>query len=322
MFGHLETPQVHGEGGRCLTTELPLMRRFYPPPRSPNSTTMKKLSLTLTLAIGILHSAPRTPGADNPAASPASRQPTLFLTGDSTVKNGSGNGAGGLWGWGHPLAAGFDPAKLNVANRALGGRSSRTFQTEGLWDKVLAAVQPGDFVMMQFGHNDGGPLNTGRARASLKGTGEESQEVTMPTGKKEVVHTYGWYLRKYIADIKARGATPIVLSPIPRNMWRDGKVARAANDYGQWAAEAAQAGGAFFIDLNELVAKRYEAAGAQQVQTQYFTAADHTHTTLAGAQLNATCVIEGLQGLKGCSLAGYVSPAAGELSKPAAETGK
>jgi lysophospholipase L1-like esterase len=210
-------------------------------------------------------------------------------------------------GWGTPIAAFFDRTKINVENRARGGRSSRTYLTEGLWDQVLAALRPGDFVLMQFGHNDGGSLTEGRARASLKGTGDETQEVeNKTTGRKEVVHTYGWYLRKYIADARARGAMPIVLSPVPRNIWKDGKVVRAANDYGKWAAEAAKAGGAFFIDLNEIVARHYEEAGPEKVQALYFTATDHTHTTPAGAQLNAASVVEGLRGLKDCPLAAYL----------------
>jgi broad specificity phosphatase PhoE len=67
-----------------------------------------------------------------------------------------------------------------------------------------------------------------RARGSLRGTGEETREIDNPiTKKKEVVHTYGWYLRKFIEDTKAQGGTPIVCSLIPRNDWTDGKVRRA-----------------------------------------------------------------------------------------------
>ena len=69
----------------------------------------------------------------------------------------------------------FDAAKINVVNRAVGGLSSRTYLTQGDWDRVLAMLKPGDFVMMQFGHNDGGPLDdAARARGTLKGTGEET----------------------------------------------------------------------------------------------------------------------------------------------------
>ena len=241
-----------------------------------------------------------------------SRLPTLFIIGDSTVNNHTA----GLMGWGDPIAARFDKTKITVENRARGGRSSRTFYTEGLWHQVLAALQPGDFVLMQFGHNDGGSMTDGRARASLKGSGDESQEVTMATtGKKEVVHTYGWYLRQYIAGAKSKGATPIVLSPIPRNIWKAGTVIRASADYGKWSAEAAKAEDAFFIDLNEIVAKHYEELGPEKVRALYF-AEDHTHTTPAGADLNAASVIEGLQ-----SLVGRTSGSARGLLAPLLSTG-
>ncbi|MFO1512709.1 MAG: lysophospholipase, partial [Verrucomicrobiota bacterium] len=101
--------------------------------------------------------------------------PTLFLSGDSTVRNGSGKGADSMWGWGSLIGNYFDPEKIRVENRAIGGRSSRTFLTEGRWDEVMKQLQPGDFVMMQFGHNDGGGLTGNRGRGSLKGNGDETQ---------------------------------------------------------------------------------------------------------------------------------------------------
>ena len=231
---------------------------------------------------------------------PPPRIPVLFLIGDSTVKNSTGKGDGGLWGWGDRLAEHFDKSKITIQNRARGGRSSRTYLTEGLWDQVLAEIKPGDFVLMQFGHNDGGSINTGtRPRASLKGSGDEAQEVVMEaTQKKEVVHTYGWYLRKFIADTKAKGATPIVLSPIPRNIWKNDHVVRADRDYGKWASEAAAAEMVAFIDLNAIVATKYEAIGQEKVAADFFTQADHTHTTAAGATVNARCVVEVIRGLK------------------------
>src|SRR6185436_6149948 len=112
----------------------------------------------------------------------------------------------------------------------------------------------------------------------------------------------GWYLRHYIAEAKSKGATPIVLSPVPRNIWRDGQVARASNDYGRWATEAASKGGAFFINLNEIIARRYEELGSNKVAGEFFTPTDHTHTTLAGAKFNAGAVIEGLKTLTNCAL--------------------
>jgi len=237
---------------------------------------------------------------------PEPRKPRLYLVGDSTVKNGTK----GQQGWGDPFADLVDKSRITVENRALGGRSSRTFLTEGLWDRVSADLRPGDFVLIQFGHNDGGPLTGGRARASLKGAGDETREVPgREAGKPEVVRTYGWYLRKYAADAKGRGATPIILSPVPRNIWKDdGKVARASGDYGKWAAEAAEQAGATFLDLNDLMARAYEKVGREPVASTYFGPTDHTHTTPAGARVTAGVVAEGLKGRAGGPFAADFAP--------------
>jgi len=78
------------------------------------------------------------------------QRPTLYIIGDSTVKNGTGKGDGGLWGWGNFLDASFDTTRIAVRNYALGGRSSRTFITEGHWEQVRSQLKKGDFVIMQF----------------------------------------------------------------------------------------------------------------------------------------------------------------------------
>lgn len=232
--------------------------------------------------------------------------PTLWLIGDSTVKNGRGDGAGGLWGWGDPIAAYFDAKKINVENQALGGTSSRSFLTTRLWETVRTQLKPGDFVIIQFGHNDGGgAYDDSRARKSIKGSGEDNLEVTLPqNGQKETVHTYGWYLRQFIADAKAAGATPIVCSLIPRNDWTDGKVNRAGDSYGRWAKEATTSGGTLFIDLNTLVADRYDQLGEAAVKA--FFPKEHTHTGWDGAVLNAQCVVAGVRASPDCRLRDFL----------------
>ncbi len=232
----------------------------------------------------------------------------VVLVGDSTVKNGQGKGDDGLWGWGQVLAEHFDASRVEIENRALGGRSSRTYITEGLWAKSLERLRPGDYVLIQFGHNDGGEMFEGnRPRASIKGNGDETQEgVVVATGRKEIVHSYGWYIRKYVADAKAKGAIPIVLSLVPRNRWEGDRVIRSNNDYARWAKEAAAANDAYFVDLNEIVALRYESLGKEQVARELFTEKDWTHTTQAGAKLNAACVVDGLKKLEACSLKDYL----------------
>src|SRR6202022_326607 len=105
-----------------------------------------------------------------PPANP--KLPTLFLVGDSTVRNGHGDGANGQWGWGEPLVDFFDMSKINVVNRAIGGRSSRTYIIEGHWEDTLALMKAGDIVLFQFGHNDSGPLDdTAPARGALPRVG-------------------------------------------------------------------------------------------------------------------------------------------------------
>lgn len=236
--------------------------------------------------------------------------PSLFLIGDSTVRNGADDGQGlgeeGRWGWGHPLASYFDPAKINVVNRAVGGLSSRTFLTLGHWERALALMKPGDVVVMQLGINDNGALNDEppgplRARGTLKGIGEETKEIdNVMTKQHEVVHTYGWYLRKFVRDTKAKGATPVICSIIPGKNWNAaGKIRRADQTYGLWARQVAETEDAGLIDLNELVAARHDALGREAVMKLFpqVTPAEHTHPNGRGADLNAQIVVGGLKAL-------------------------
>ena len=254
-----------------------------------------------TAAITLLILATTFCGAQSPIQNDGKQAPinpklrTIFVVGDSTANN---HANGGL-GWGDPFITYFDATKVNVLNRARGGRSSRTFITEGLWDKVLGEMKKGDFVLIQFGHNDAGAINDAtRARGSLPGLGEEMQEIdNLLTKKHEVVHTFGWYVRKMIADTKAKGATPIVMSLTVRNIWKDGRVERGPGKYGEWAAEIAKSQKVSFIDVTKLIADRYEAMGEEKVKALF--GPDHTHTSPAGAELNASLVIVGLRKLKG-----------------------
>jgi lysophospholipase L1-like esterase len=193
-----------------------------------------------------------------PMPEPANpKLPSLFLIGDSTVRNGQGNGAGGQWGWGDFLAPFFDTNKINVVNRALGGTSSRTFYLNQ-WPRVLAMLKPGDFVMMQFGHNDGSAINdASRARGTIKGVGDETQEIdNLLTKQPEVVHTFGWYMAKFVADAKAHGTTVIICSPIPhKQRWENG---RDFANIAEWDEQVAKNNGAFYFDLTMVIADTYK----------------------------------------------------------------
>ncbi|MEO8334988.1 MAG: rhamnogalacturonan acetylesterase [bacterium] len=243
-----------------------------------------------------------------PPSLPAPRDttlPTLFHIGDSTVRNGSGNGANGQWGWGDMMSCYFDTMRVNVVNRALGGRSSRTYLAQGHWERTLPMIKRGDVVIMQFGHNDASAVNdTSRARGVLHGIGEETEDIdNLLTHQHEVVHTFGWYLRKFISDTRARGATPIVASRVPGNNWMNGAVQRNKQDFALWAEQVAQAEGAAFIDLNELIAREYDTLGEERVKA--FFAPDRVHTTREGAQLSAHVVATALSALAKNPVAAY-----------------
>lgn len=230
--------------------------------------------------------------------------PVVMLIGDSTMKNGRGKGDSGQWGWGSFFEQFFDTTRISVENHALGGRSSRTFYTEGLWDKVLPGIQKGDYLFIQFGHNDGGPLNTGRARASLKGSGNESQTVIMErNGGPEEVFTFGHYLRIYIRQAKARGAIPVVLSHTPGNTWNGDKMVRNDETYGKWSKEVAEQERVLFIDMNDLIAIKCEALGKEKVNALF---KDRVHTSHEGAILNCEALTEGIKAIPGLDLKKYI----------------
>ena len=235
-------------------------------------------------------------------------KPTVYIIGDSTVKNGRGDGAGGLLGWGEPIVQYFDTTKIVVENHALGGTSSRTYRDKGLWAAVLQKIKPGDFVLMQFGHNDAGPVNdTIRARGTIKGIGEETEEIdNMITGVHEIVHSYGWYMRQYVRETKEKGATPIIMAPIPRNDWVNGKVPRNDDSYGKWSKEIAEEEDILFINLNDKMASAMETLGEENVTEVYFFKRDHTHTTAKGAVMAASLIVEGIKESKDCALNKYL----------------
>ncbi len=219
------------------------------------------------------------------------RRPTIYLIGDSTVRNNDKE----YWGWGSLLSNFLDTTRVQVANHAMAGRSTRTFRSEGRWDKLVAVMKPGDYLFIQFGHNEGSPPDTTRQgyRGVLKGIGTDSIVLDWGGDKRETVYTYGQNIRSYVQKAKDLGVHPVVLSMIPRNQWDDsGAVKRADKDYGLWAKQIAIEQEIPFIDLNEITADRYDELGEQQVR-DYFPS-DHTHTNYKGALLNAESVIKGL----------------------------
>lgn len=234
--------------------------------------------------------------------------PTLWIAGDSTVKSNSP-----MRGWGQDLGIFFDPAKINVVTRAIGGRSSRTFFTEGRWKEIEDALKPGDFVLIQFGHNDVGPLDDkGKFRGSIKGTGDETEKVNKPDGSVEDVHSYGWYLKQMAAGARNKKAKVILCSPVPHMKFdRSGKFVQDWKDHRGWVEQCAKAERAAFLDLASIIGNQYAALPKATVKS-YF-ADKGTHTNADGAMFSAKAVVAGLKSIPGGPLDSYLNEKSKEI---------
>ena len=250
-----------------------------------------------------------------------SGKPVLWFTGDSTVKNADKDDDG-MWGWASQAATVFDESKIQLVNAGRAGRSTRSFIREGLWNAVYNALQPGDFVTIQFGHNDICPITDAKARGVIPGTKDTLHVYNMDDGSYEVVYSFGWYLKKMIDDCREKGATPILVSLTPRNEWPGGKIERRDDTYGRWYREVVEETGVEFIDMHNISADALDRKFAvkslpadkekakQKVEEikkkagVYFKQ-DHTHASKAGAQLNAQSMAKGLR-QNGSPLAEYL----------------
>ena len=158
--------------------------------------------------------------------------------------------------------------------------------------------------MIQFGHNDFGPINRSPFRAEIPGNTDETENYFMPnTRKYQVIYTYGWYLRKFIDDVREKGGTPILLSVTPRNIWADGKIERRDDFYGIWLRDVVRQTGVDFIDMHNISADFFDSIGPDAAKAYYKN--DHTHTSRLGAERNAKSFAEGLRKL-GHPLAKYL----------------
>ena len=227
------------------------------------------------------------------------KKPVLFITGDSTVKN-TDKDEDGMWGWGAVAAEVFDASKITIQNAAQAGRSCRSYLREGRWDKVYNDLRPGDFVLIQFGHNDlGREIDYGKARNDITGTADSSHVYRVRTQdevRNEVVYTFGWYLRKMIDDVRQKGATPILVSLTPRNEWPGGKIERRNDTFGKWYREVVEQTGVAFVDLHNISADAFDALGQEATRDYYRK--DHTHTSKKGARLNAQSIAKGLRSIQ------------------------
>jgi rhamnogalacturonan acetylesterase len=259
----------------------------------------------------------------------AADKPTIFVLGDSTARNNAkGKSGEPCAGWGTPLADYFDATKVEVANVAHAGTSSRSyFNTAGDWPSVLPRIKAGDYVLLVFGINDGAAPPQGRG--SLPGTGDETVEVKRPDGSVEIAHTYGWYLSTMATLAREKGAKVTLLTVTTRDIWQNpnglefragvpnkpvppdydpklDRIERGTGNgrYTQWTKDVGRKLNLPVLDLTNLCADKYEAIGREAVDKFY---SDHNHTYVAGADFVAATIVSGLKAFRGSAFVPLLS---------------
>jgi len=162
---------------------------------------------------------------------------------------------------------------------------------------------------MQFGANDNGGA---KGKGALSGIGDDTQ-----MNGPETVHSFGWYLKQYVAETRSQGATPIICSLTSRKHWAaDNKTfVRDNTTHAAWAQQIAAATNTPFIPLYDLIATQYEKLGPAAVDNLYVPSPkEKLHTGWDGAVLNAECVISGLKALPNDPLADYLSARANAIA--------
>ncbi|KAF9567011.1 SGNH hydrolase [Agrocybe pediades] len=212
---------------------------------------------------------------------------TVYLAGDSTMAKGGGGS--GTDGWGQYLA---QYLTLPVVNNAVAGRSARSYTDEGRFNTLINTVKAGDFVVIEFGHNDGASGATDNGRQDAVGNDTTTTAtVTAANGTQIVIHTFNYYVQNAVNSLKAKGAIPIVSSQTPDNIWSNGVIAPGSRFVG-YAQLAASRTGVTYVDHFSYVAQAYDSLGQTQVTTYY--PLDHTHTSPTGANVVAQAFVKGL----------------------------
>ncbi|OWP04410.1 hypothetical protein B2J93_4415 [Marssonina coronariae] len=206
--------------------------------------------------------------------------PTLYLAGDSTMAKARDGSP--TTGWGPFLP--YSMKDISVVNLAIGGRSARSYTEEGRFKTLIEKLLPGDYVVMSFGHNDGGGLSkTDNGRSACAGSGSET--CTTPEGK--IVQTYVTYLTNAAKEMVAKGATVIVSSPTPKNICNSGTCSYTPPRWVEYSQKVVANTGpkASFVDHGLYVANEYLKLGKAKVDTFY--PVDYTHPNADGSTLIA-----------------------------------
>lgn len=190
---------------------------------------------------------------------------TVYLIGDSTIAMKDVK-AYPETGWGVPFAHFFDSTVV-VNNRAKNGRSTRTFIEEGLWKPVTESLKKGDYVFIQFGHND------------------EVETKKSFTAKEQFTAN----LVRYITETKAKGATPVLLTPVARRKFDEaGKVVGTHAVYAALVREVAAQQGVAFIDLDTISQQLLQEAGAENSKHFFLHLQPGEHPNYPGGKVDDT----------------------------------
>lgn len=233
------------------------------------------------------------PGVTAISIEPA-QVPTVFLLGDSTVTD---QGAEPAASWGQMLPAFFKP-DVAIANHAESGETLKSFIAELRFAKVLESVKPSDWALIQFGHND--------------------QKANWPQTYAAAETTYRDYLRTWIAELRRRGVTPVLVTSPDRRMWAGGKIKSTLADYVAAVKAVGTEQHVAVIDLNAASIAFYEALGPQRAQLAFNDGGkDATHHDNYGAWVLARSVAKGIADA-GLPLAAHLAPdlAAFDPSRP------
>ena len=197
-------------------------------------------------------------------------------------------------GWGMYMQAFFNTDSVEVNNRGKSGASTRTFyETANLWPSVKQQMQAGDYLIIQFAHNDEKCKGEDVYVENAKLRAEGKDTLTDMRGT-EPNTTYKAYLRKFIREARAMNVTPILMSPVCRAYFKDGKindegrhVLSANKDYVRCMREVAEEMNVPFLDMTERSREMFETRGQDYCMERYFNCGDKTHTGQEGGMVVA-----------------------------------
>jgi len=206
---------------------------------------------------------------------------TIYIAGDSTADNNGANNSKTA-GWGKYLG---DYFSVPVNNQAKSGQSARTFWRDGRWNALIKNVRKGDYVLIEFGHNDTGGPNTVAKKGSVVGTGNETVKVG-----NEIVHTFPWYIRQMAKQVLDKGATPVLMSNTPNFSFNKGKVP-ASGRFGGYMKLVAEEMKIPFIDHYNYIARQWEKLGEIGIKSKNWFPTDYKHTAPGAADFNAQMIV-------------------------------